>query len=84
MTSKIRGRRLELAGHLYRHRDEEVGGEVLFWSPTHGQRPKGRPSLTYIDQLVQDTGHSEADICSLMSDRKLWRGVVKDRRNQPI
>ena len=46
LTSKIRGRRLELAGHLYRHRDEEVGERVLFWSPTHGQRPKGRPSLT--------------------------------------
>ena len=51
---------------LYGKIDEEVGGEVLFWSPTHGQRSKERPSLTYIDQLVQDTSHSEADICSLM------------------
>ena len=84
LTSKIRGRRLELAGHLYRHKDEEIGGEVLFWIPSHGKRSQGRPAYTYVDQLVQDKGHTEEDIKNLMLDRKLWRGVVYSRRNKPI
>ena len=30
----------------------------ILWEPTHGQRDRGRPRSTYVDQLKRDTGAS--------------------------
>ena len=38
----------------------------------HGKRKAGRPNLTYIDLLKQDTGLEEPDIKTAMLDRSVW------------
>ena len=60
ITDKIRERRLRFAGHCCRSKEEPVS-KVLNWSPKHGKRKAGRPNLTYIDLLKQDTRLEEPD-----------------------
>ena len=79
VTSKIRERRMKLAGHIWRHNDL-VAHEVLFWEPKHGQRSRGRPTKSYVDILRQDTGLTDVeDIKRLMENRVLWRDRISTR-----
>ena len=80
---KIAERRLKLAGHLARH-DDLLANQVLFWSPQHGYRGRGRPHLTYLDMLQRDTGlYDSQEIKNLMLDRKVWRDVITARTKEP-
>ena len=74
ITDKIRERRLRFAGHCYR--STEPISRILLWNPKHGGRKAGRPHLTYIDLLKQDTGLEEADIKTAMLDRRVWRAIT--------
>lgn len=75
VSQKIRERRCRFAGHCFRSADEPVS-RLLHWNPTHGKRRQGRPSLTYVDVLTQDTGLEASDIKIAMTDRKLWKAMV--------
>ena len=75
LTDKIRQRRLRFAGHCSRNHQEPVS-KLLHWIPKHGKRKQGRPTLTYIDVLQQDTGLESADFRTAMKDRKTWRAIV--------
>ena len=61
----LRERRLRLAGHSWRNKNELIS-DVLLWTPTHGKCKQGRPVRTYIDQLVDDAGYCIEDLPSLM------------------
>ena len=50
-----REQRLRFIGHCLRSKSELVS-VLLLWQPLHGQRPRGRPAKTFIDQLSKDTG----------------------------
>ena len=79
ITSKIRERRMKLAGHIWRH-DDLAAHKVLFWDPKHGQRSRGRPRKSYVDILLHDTGLGETvDIQRLMENRVLWRNIIPTR-----
>ena len=54
VTETIRKQRMRFAGHCWRA-DNELASTILLWQPQHGQRSRGRPAKTYIDQLVEDT-----------------------------
>ena len=84
LSSKIAQRRLRLSGHAQRH-PELTLNKVLFWEPTHGVTKRGRPHLTFVDNLRADTGlKSIKDISNLMEDRELWRCTVHGaREHQP-
>ena len=56
LSEKVRQIRLRRARHCYRHRSEEIAGMFLFWEPSGGRASRGRPSISYIDQLKRDTG----------------------------
>ena len=76
ISNKIASRRLQLAGHCYRHPELNTQKLVL-WVPTHGHRGRGRPITTYIDTLKRDTGAFEAsEITVLMADKRLWKDLV--------
>ena len=76
---KIASRRLQLAGHCYRH-PELSTQKLVLWEPTHGHRGRGRPNTTYIDTLKRDTGAFEAsEIAVLMADKRLWKDLVVAR-----
>ena len=82
-TMKIRVRRMRLAGHIHRH-PELVANRLLFWEPIHGKRSRGRPALTFVDNLRGDTGLSDSgEIGRLMADRVLWRRRIVTRTLKP-
>ncbi|CAH3107679.1 unnamed protein product, partial [Porites lobata] len=79
VSKKIASRRLQLAGHCYRH-PELITQKLVLWEPTHGHRGRGRPITTYIDTLKRDTGAFEAsEIAVLMADKRLWKDLVVAR-----
>ena len=82
ISTSIRERRLKLAGHLWRNK-QELASDVLFWDPKQGKHSIGRPHHTYIDQLVDDTDLALEDIPTAMDDRKIWRERIKQIRARP-
>ena len=79
ITKSIQVRRTRHAGHCWRSRDELIG-DVLLWTPTHGCAKAGRPARTYIQQLCEDTGCCPEDLPRAMNDREEWRERVRDIR----
>ena len=69
----IKIRRTKHAGNCWRSRDELIG-DVLLWTPSHGRAKAGRPARTYIHQLCVDTGCSS----EAMDDRYGWWERVRD------
>ena len=54
ITAKIKQRRLKLVGHCQRH-PEEMAHHVLFWTPSHWRRNRGKPQMTFALQIEKDT-----------------------------
>ena len=79
VCSKIASRRLQLAGHCYRH-PELSAQKLILWEPSHGQRGRGRPRTNYVDTLKRDTGAANVkELASLMEERTVWRKHVGSR-----
>ena len=79
LSIKIASRRLQLAGHCYRHPELSTQRLVL-WEPKHGHRRRGRRVNTYIDTLKRDTGaHNVEELATMMENRIIWRKHVLDR-----
>ena len=79
LSDVLRVRRLRFIGHMWRRKDELVC-KLLMWEPKQGRRKRGRPAMTYIDQLMNDTGLEVQELQNLMDDRKIWRTIVDDVR----
>ena len=77
--SHIYPRRTRHAEHCRRSSDELIG-DVLLWTPTHGRAKAGRPARTYIQQLCEDTICSPEDLPEAMNDREKWQERVRDIR----
>ena len=76
VSTKIRIRRLKMAGHCVRHPELSVSPLVL-WEPTHGRAVRGRAKLTYIELLKGDTGcASTTELQIAMTNRDVWRGFI--------
>ena len=75
LSEKIRGRRLQFAGHCLR-RDDELVSKLLLWQPSHGQRLRGRRKLNYVDSLTSDTGLRIEELQTAMLDRTVWRATI--------
>ena len=75
LSEKIRERRTRFAGHCFRSKCEPVAN-LINWTPKHGTRNPGRPPLTYVDVLKQDTGLEASDLGTAMQDRRIWKAVV--------
>ena len=71
--------KLQFIGHCWRKKDEVIS-DLLLWEPKHGARKRGRPALTYVDQLRNDTGLSIAELKSIMGNRKEWMKLVNGVR----
>ena len=79
ITKTIQVRRARHTGRCWRSRDELIG-DVLLWTPTHGRAKAGRPARTYIQQLCEDTGCCPENLPRAMNDREEWRETVRDIR----
>ena len=72
VSEKIRERRMRLAGHCMRHGDE-IAEKLVLWSSNDGKRSRGRPAITYIDNLLDDTGLDNIEeLQMVMQDRQSW------------
>ena len=67
-------RQLRLAGHCYR--SDETVAKLILWKPKHCYRRPGRPRLDYVTLLTQETGLTCEELCTAMSNRKIWRNYV--------
>ena len=73
LSTRIKERRMRLAGHCYRHKEEEASKLVL-WQPKHGKTKRGKRKTTYINTLLEDTGlENVGEIKTAMLDRNGWR-----------
>ena len=80
LSSKIRERRMRLAGHCVRHTEEEAS-KFLLWNPTRG---RGKRKTTYIDTLLSDTGcENENKIRTAMMDKDSWKRRIHEVRAGP-
>ena len=67
-SEKIRRRRLKFSGHCRRSKGE-MAPQLVLWTPKHGHRKQGRPTLTYIDTQTKD-----ANLNSCRRARRLYAG----------
>ena len=65
LSQTIRERRGRFAGHCFRNNNEPVS-RLIHWIPKHGRRRQGRPPLTYVDVLKQDTGLETLEVQTAM------------------
>ena len=66
----IQARRMRLAGNIQRH-DNLAAHQLLLWEPSHGTRGRGRPPLSFVDNLRSDTGlKNTGEIKKLIADRQ--------------
>ena len=79
ITKTIKVRRTRHAGYCLRSKDELLG-DVLLWTLSHGRAKAGRPARTYIQQLCTDTGCSPEDLPEAMEDREGWWQRIRDIR----
>ena len=69
--------------HCWRSRNELIG-DVLLWTPSHGHAMAGRPARTYIQQLCADMGCSREDLLQAVDDWKGWQERVRDIRADSV
>ena len=80
ISKSIRMQRLRFSGHNWRSK-YEVASDLILWQPHHGNRSRGYPAKTYIDQLRDDTDLLTIDeIKTAMNDREGWKKYVMDYR----
>ena len=69
-------RRMRLSGHCVRH-DDEVANKLVLWQPMDGHANRGRQKMTYVDNVLQDTGlGNTSELQTVMLDRGCWKGCV--------
>ena len=79
ITSSIREQRIRFAGHCWRSKKELVS-DVLLWTPKHGQRSRGRPAKTFVDQMVEETECEVEEMINFMDNRDEWKKRVLECR----
>ena len=77
---KIATRRMQLAGHCFRH-PELAASSLILWEPTHGRRGRGRKRKTYLDIMKSDAGVVGTDeLKNCMHNRDNWRIRTRSRQ----
>ena len=79
ITEVIKERRLRFVGHCWRSKSE-LASKLILWDPSHGKRSRGRPAITFIDQLEEDTGIRRNELPKLMDDRLHWKNLIIEVR----
>ena len=75
ISEVIKDRRMVIAGHCVRHKDEACH-DLIFWKPRNGKLNRGRQSITFIDNLKNDTELDDVEeIRNVISDRENWRKI---------
>ncbi|GFR76334.1 endonuclease-reverse transcriptase [Elysia marginata] len=76
LLSLVKERRLKYIGHAERNTKTDLM-KTIFEGKTEAKRGRGRPSLSYVDQVSKATGLKLQSISQKSQDRVIWRGIVK-------
>lgn len=79
ISEVIAERRLRFLGHVWRSEEQTIHS-LLLWEPQHGRRSRGRPKITFCDQICDDANTSRENLGRAMEDRVLWRATVRGVR----
>ena len=79
ISARLRDHHLCFSGHCWRSKSEIIS-QMLFWELSRGKRTRGRPAMTYIDQLEKDTCLPRQELPKIMEDRTEWIKLVKSVR----
>ena len=52
---------------------DEKNLQGMYYSGLHGHQPRGRPTKTYVDQLMDDTRGRLKELPIEMKDRESWK-----------
>ena len=72
LSAMIKFCQWKFVGHCCQANEEPIF-KVLFWTPQHGRRRHGRPTLRYPKLLENDTGMMVGEIQGVMTDWDLWQ-----------
>ena len=76
VSSKIKSRRIGMAGHCILHQELSTHPLIL-WEPTQGKANRGHRRLNYVDVLKKITGLLEKEeIKTSMLDRDILRELT--------
>ena len=78
-AAALKDRRLRSVGHMWRTKEEPVC-QLLIWEPKQRTRKRGRPAITYVDQLKNDTGLPTKELKNTMEDQEIRKILVDDVR----
>jgi len=82
-SNKVAAKRMELAGHCYRH-PELAANRLILWEPTHGRRQRGRQKMTYVQVLRQDANvETTGELEACMGNREDWMICTRARLRPP-
>jgi len=84
VSTTLRQRRLQFAGHCYRRFDQPVHS-AMFYNPPGIFERGGQVRLNFVKQLVRDTGMTEFELPRTMTNREAWRAICAqhgDRRSK--
>ncbi|GFS26233.1 endonuclease-reverse transcriptase [Elysia marginata] len=76
LLSLVKDRRLKYIGHAERNTKTDLM-KIIFEGKTEAKRGRGRPSISYVDQVSKATGLKLQSISQKSQDRVIWRGIVK-------
>jgi hypothetical protein len=79
----IKSRRIRLAGHVARMRENRNIYRLLVGKP-EGKRPQGGPRRSWVDNIRMDVGEvgwGDVEWIGLAKDRNRWRAVVNSVLN---
>jgi len=69
---------MRLAGHCFRHKEEEAS-KLLLWQPDRRRANKGKRRTTYFDTLLDDTGCTTTqELSTAMLDRNNWKARIHE------
>ena len=64
---------MRLSGHGYRH-TEEIASKLIVWEPQDGHTRRGIYRISYIDNLLADTGAcNRNELAKIMNYRDDWK-----------
>ena len=80
ISEQIEERRLRWLGHIWRMNPERTARKIIDWKPTGGKRSRGRPRLTWRDNVEKDLekrGTSWERVKNEAKDRTGWRRTAR-------
>ena len=80
----IKINRLRWLGHVSGMADNRLPKKMFIWQGPHNKRPRGRPRITWKDEVYKDARRLDKDWKEVIRDRDSWRRLLRTARNHRI